>query len=412
LLLLNAIIACCLFGAINVLYMRNIHQQTDTISRNKPSRREQQLSSPAISEAELKVKFVQECKDNRKEMVFENKQCEKVSPHPIEHAMARFIIFQRNEGYKIQDLISHYRSVVSFDNIVVIDHQGTDSLTATILNNFVEKGMHLWRCDKEYDKKHEMWSHVGQQYSQHSEFLFFLDSDEYMSILHEDELHWDPKYFLRELVSLPSNTRRPFKTRRSIPVPIDCPGSPNTQVGTGSSSSICRLQYTESDTGHYCYNKLFFRGEYFKFTDTGNHHPNERSRTLCCRGYSQKNERPGTKPMPSKNGLYTLTNFTLLHMQSLEFSDFLAHLFRGATTRGYNKEGTECTQRMISEHYCYGFEELRNAEFDMDKMRKIYEEKRCRCYEESPESKLHSVKNVFSAICHNEESKFNQLLSI
>jgi len=270
--------------------------------------------------------------------------------------------------------------------------------------------MHLWRCDQGYSEKDKIWTHVGQQYSQHSEFLFFLDADEYLSILHEDELHWDPKHFLHELVSLKkSRTSRPFKTIRSIPVPIDCPGNQNSQKGTGSRSTLCRLQYTESDTGHYCYSKIFFRGKHFTGTDTGNHHGDIRKGQLCKRTYSMANVRAGTEPLPLKNIMYSFSNFTLLHFQSLEFSDFLMHLFRGATTRGYIKENTKCDQRIKGKHYCYGFEELRNTDFDINKMREIYEEKRCRCYEESPESKLYSLKNVFSSMCHNDESKFNSV---
>jgi len=140
LLLFNMIIACWNIVNIHIKFTRNLSQEMDDSSRNKPSRREEkncitiynegQHGSLDLSEAELKVQFVQMCKENRTKTVFENKQCKMVSSLPIEHTMARFIIFQRNEGYRILDLISHYKNVVPFDSIVVIDHQGTDPLTA------------------------------------------------------------------------------------------------------------------------------------------------------------------------------------------------------------------------------------------------------------------------------------------
>jgi len=363
---------------------------------------------PDVSQSIHPEQFIKECNDDNLIIIpHDEEECKIISSHAIEKTLARFVIFQRNEGYKIYNIISHYASVVSLDSIVVINHQGTDHVTASILESYSEQGMHLWSCNKGFEEKGSMWTNVGKIYAPYSEFLFMLDSDEYMSILSKDELQWNHDVFRQELSYLP-RSNKPFKTVRSIPVPIDCPSNRanilNVNGEIGIKAPLCHLQFTESDIAHYCYNKLFFRGEHFNETNDGNHHTNKTWGYNCYKNFGISNS-----PISLENDLYTLTNFTLLHLQSLEFNDFMTHILRGASATGYNQEGTICRNGVPNFHYCVGYQELKSVNFDLDKMREMYERKRCQCYKENSYSNLNSVKNVFAPLCSAQMDKIDKM---
>jgi len=328
--------------------------------------------------------------------------CKKVSPHPFKKSLARFIVFQRDTGHKLHHLISHYTNVVPYDDIVVIDHKGNDTFTSKALDDYIEKGMHVWRCEGEFYQKDTMWSYVIRQYAAVSKFVFPLDSDEYMTILGKDELHWSYESFRKELMSLP-NIDKPFKTIRSNPIPLDCPYTQDEseEIETYSKAPLCRLKYTESDIGHYCYNKCFHRGTYFRSVDKGNHHPNATIGSACKTTYKQGSSREGTDTIPADNELYHLTNFTLLHMQSLEFSDFVLHILRGATSAGFNK-ATKCSKTIRSHHYCYGLADFRNVDFDTHKMKELYEKKRCQYDKKDPTAALLPLSNIMRGTCREK----------
>jgi len=59
--------------------------------------------------------------------------------------LARFIIFQRDLGPELQGLIVHYPKVVSYDSIVIIDHNGMSQSAQLDLQRYAKQGPHVWR---------------------------------------------------------------------------------------------------------------------------------------------------------------------------------------------------------------------------------------------------------------------------
>ena len=344
------------------------------------------------SEEHIRKSYVEGC---QKFTTLGVNDCHMVSSHQIKDTLARFILFQKDAGHKLHNLISHYTNVVPLDSIIVIDHQGTDNITASILDNYAKKGMHVWRCEKKFSYKAEMWSYVIGKYAAHSTFLFPIDDDEFLSILIGGELHWNQDTFRKELQSLPP-TKKPYKTLRSVPLPLDCGGNDNIDDRTESydKADICRLKYTESDVDHYCYNKCFYKGETFTEVDKGNH-----ASSQCRPKYRHSMTREGTFPIPLNSTMYHFTNFTVLHLQSLHFSDFVAQIIRGATAANFINQQGRCPNQGNSNHYCLGFQAFKDVSFDSRRMRQIYEAKRCRHNVDDPQSQILSLKNVFDKMC-------------
>lgn len=268
--------------------------------------------------------------------------CVSKSPHSFNHTLARFIIFQRDLGPKLQDLVAHYTSAVPYDSMVIIDHEGEDQTTEMNLKHYASRGAHIWRCEGSFDYKPEMWSGIVGHYKEKSDFVFPIDGDEYMAVLRRDgdtqSLHWTYEDLRRELMYLQKVGKMalPFKTLRSIPIPSDCnmedhPGKAlmkgrvhDDSVGVGlAPSPMCQIKYTASDLRHYCYNKCFYRGDECTEVDKGNHGI-EKCLWPCSDEYGFSRDPSEVCPIePSVNATFNLSNLTLLHLQSNEFSDFV-----------------------------------------------------------------------------------------
>ena len=382
--------------------------------------------------------------------------CVKTSMQPHNQTLARFIVFQRDLGSKLQDLVAHYTSVVPYDAMVIIDHEGIDNTTKANLQQYASRGAHIWRCEGVFDIKADMWSWVVNNYADKSDFLFPVDGDEYMTILRHDSgtpvLHWNYEDLKRELVYLQSAGMEglPFKTLRSVPIPHDCPlgdqeeklGAVHTQ-GHGldnigfSPSLICQLKYTASDFKHYCYNKCFYRGKEFKEVDKGNHGIGEFLESciseydfsrdpsevrLCNSSYlffCPEKLIPGivnsisitkqASPIdPSNEKIkFNLSNLTLLHLQSNGFADFVLHRLRGAADHGFNRLGNEsddkepCDPDATSGHYCQGWTEFLDAKFDFYEMKRMYLDQNCQQHDDSL-SMLLPLTSTFGPSCSHQ----------
>ena len=360
----------------------------------------------------------QEEKIKNEEEEYENRwSCQLKPPSNHTHALARFIIFQRDLGDKLQDLIAHYTKAVSYDSMVIIDHNGISQSAQLDLQHYAKRGAHIWRCEGSFDYKADMWSDVVASYKEKSDFLFPIDGDEYMTILRDggdDEgshsLHWTYEDLSRELKYLGEVGKKglPFKTIRSIPIPSDCnmedhPGKAlmgGEQKGHakladkfdgGAPSPMCQLQYTASDKRHYCYNKCFYRGNEFKEVDKGNHGIPEFLRS-CIEEYGlfrdPSSKRVGPIDLNSTvDATFSLSNLTLLHLQTNGFSDFVLHRLRGASDKGFNQidngvnDHTPCDPDGSSGHYCHGWNAFVGVSFDYYKLKEMYQKEVCMKYD-------------------------------
>jgi hypothetical protein len=360
--------------------------------------------------------------------------CSLQSRSQHQHSLARFVIFQRDLGHKLQDLIAHYHSAVPFDSLVIIDHNGSDKVTSNLLQQYSQLGAHIWKCRGSFDQKAIMWSHVAKFYANASDFVFPLDGDEYMTILHQssdddDEsfsLRWNHEVLQKELSRLEDNGLT-FKTIRSNPFPIDCElNDDQTPITTNShhqhhqtnvisrSSSQCRLKYTVSDIGHYCYNKIFYRGHDLTGITHGNHNPPNHVGPACREKYKFNKDLENSSPIQSSDGLYNLSNFTIIHMQSIEFSDFILHRLRGASDKEFNKitkaKKGACNPYGSSGHYCDGWLELVDVSFDFYKMKDIY--KKTKCKWDPTKTMLLPLDETFGPSCQPEHYKAARRISV
>ncbi len=348
------------------------------------------------------------------------------------HSLARFIIFQRDLGSKLQDLVAYYTSVVPYESLVIIDHDGVDQSTQLNLRHYADRGAHIWKCEGSFDYKAEMWTEVIQHYKSTSDFLFPIDGDEYLTVLRHDgenkSLHWTYEDLLRELTYLQEKGKKglPFKTLRSVPIPVDCnledhPGKGSMKnyghdhhVGFAP-SPMCQIKYTSSDIRHYCYNKSFYRGSEFDEVDKGNHGI-EKYLWPCLDDYGFSRHPHKVKPIPVEpfaNFTFTLSNLTLLHLQTNGFQDFVLHRLRGASDNGFNNINPDegCDNANNGGHYCDGWNSFVEVSFDYYKMKKMYQQEVCMNY--NPDiSMIFPIDDTFGQLCQQPQPSPGQQVAI
>mmetsp|Transcript_4505 Transcript_4505/g.6884 ORF Transcript_4505/g.6884 Transcript_4505/m.6884 type:complete len:727 (-) Transcript_4505:134-2314(-) len=370
----------------------------------------------------------------------EEYECQLKQPSNHTHALARFVVFQRDLGHKLQDLIAHYTKVVSYDSIVIIDHNGISQSAQLDLQHYANKGAHVWRCEGSFDYKAHMWSDVVAFYKNESDFLFPIDGDEYMTVLREEgddggshSLHWTHDNLSRELKYLGEVGKKglPFKTIRSVPIPGDCnmEDHPGMALMGGehkghaelagkndgvASSPMCRLQYTASDKRHYCYNKCFYRGNEFEGVDKGNHGIPEFLKSCIHEyGFWRDPSSDGVWPIATNSTVdatFNLSNLTLLHLQTNGFSDFVLHRLRGASDKGFNRidngvdDHEPCDPNENSGHYCDGWNAFVGVSFDYYKLKEMYQKEVCMNYDPQI-SMLLPLNEAFGALCNSVTSR-------
>lgn len=286
----------------------------------------------------------------------------------------------------------HHLRVLHPNNIVLIDHQGQDSLTASILHEYAAKGVHVWRCSGPWVRKKDMWTDITRAYANTSDYVFPLDVDEYLVAFlgNETSFAWTKPAFDRALRRL-GHSGKPFRTAFYLPYPLDCgdgqnhsdfstnslaavSSSSSSQQSSSSSSTTptggCNLKFAKLGKNKFhCYTKTFARGSDFLLTDTGNHYGGthkfpEQSNHLCrTKGYRTMNE---------------VSRIAILHLSPVTFNDWFAHILRGAADYGYNQVGYPCeTNASLGHHYCYQWRTLAQMKFNTWEMRKYYNNELC-----------------------------------
>eukprot|EP00539_Tryblionella_compressa_P006185 CAMPEP_0178766504 /NCGR_PEP_ID=MMETSP0744-20121128/19105_1 /TAXON_ID=913974 /ORGANISM="Nitzschia punctata, Strain CCMP561" /LENGTH=456 /DNA_ID=CAMNT_0020422241 /DNA_START=208 /DNA_END=1578 /DNA_ORIENTATION=- len=235
--------------------------------------------------------------------------CSLITNATHHHARMRFVVFQRDTGDDLYNLITYYTQVVPLDSLVVIDHQGVEKATQEILSYYGNLGMHVWRCEGDFENKAKMWSHVTSVYSQSSDFVFPIDADEYLAILsHEKEqgfvMKWDQPAF-EEAVEAKMNQTLDGKTFKSIQgrvIPGECSiNSESSQLQYPSfRTPACTVSHAVIDNrmdtaASICMAKAFTKGKDFSGTDKGNHHAGKPENHKRCMEHLKN---PATKSNP------------------------------------------------------------------------------------------------------------------
>ena len=326
-------------------------------------------------------------------------------------ALARIIPFQSNGAHQLKNFMAYYSQVIDMDNIVIIDHQtrnsNADSYTASLLHKYNTLGSDIWHCEGSFDLKSEMWSWVIDRYKDKSEFVFPLDVDEYIAVLkttpkqanndgehtETEVLSWNKQDLSNALHKL-QRTGKPFKLEQGAVYPVDCDDNKWSKAMSIHDNTLSSEDAAESllhfDVGpmqkvkyvarrktnrDHCMDKVFMRGEDFNITDTGNHfgqtHKTSiRKQMKRCRDTTVSTFVPD---IDQKNDLF------MIHMQAVNFDEWLTHAFRGAADRGFNRftRLKTCTKFMTSLEYCESWQALMKTNFDPKEMKKMYRDEVC-----------------------------------
>jgi len=335
--------------------------------------------------------------------------CSLITNATHHHARMRFVVFQRDTGDDLYNLITYYTQVVPLDSLVVIDHQGVEKATQEILSYYGNLGMHVWRCEGDFENKAKMWSHVTSVYSQSSDFVFPIDADEYLAILsHEKEqgfvMKWDQPAF-EEAVEAKMNQTLDGKTFKSIQgrvIPGECSiNSESSQLQYPSfRTPACTVSHAVIDNrmdtaASICMAKAFTKGKDFSGTDKGNHHAGKPENHKRCMEHLKN---PATKSNP-----FVATNFVLLHMQDLTFSAWMSHFIRGASSSGFNKFGDDFEKMKACRHgagihYCRTWVEMVGKNFSYWEMKKQYHHEQC-LVPDDPHFTVVPLKDIFHSVC-------------
>jgi hypothetical protein len=306
------------------------------------------------------------------------------------------VVFQRNGGKQLVTWVTHYSHVLPPDALVLIDHASTDPWTLSLLHEYAMLGIHVWHCPSgsyEYGRE-KMWSTIARVYQYDSAFIFPLDVDELVTIhdkadsialdesKHENtmtsdtkrqrRLVWDTHSFYHALDRL-ATSGKPFKMEQADVVPGDChllpddTGSPNVDPEKASPSTrkmlfpslVCPVTDAPMSTQPIpvsCMHKNFCRGPDFVQTDLGNHFlatnwTVSKVPKLKHSGYNivSRCEKAGVYQW------YEPSSLVLLHLQRLEFADWILHYLRGASMHGYTKFNASTPVSAcpnVARHYC------------------------------------------------------------
>jgi len=345
--------------------------------------------------------------------------------------LATLVLFQSNGANQLQNFMAHHTRVVGTEYVVIVDHQSERTLadpeTAALLEKYNLLGSDIWQCDGSFDYKGNMFSEVIHQYTDSSEFVFPLDVDEFITVKikkktqgastwdqYEDEiLSWNANDFSNSLKSLP-DSESPFKFEQGDVLPADCGDPydrwqyyvgqtlhgvpfdntsvyPTTTISQYPEGPLQKVKYAGRDPTKKarCIGKAFMRGKDFNLTDKGNH-------IGATHKYSFKDVRDGclykniTTHAPGKGaktetvklpGKGQTSGLFLLHLNALNFEEFLMHALRGASDMNLNKfpnPNPECKDIQTSVHYCQLWNRVMATEFNPRKMKAWYRETLCR----------------------------------
>mmetsp|Transcript_18437 Transcript_18437/g.20662 ORF Transcript_18437/g.20662 Transcript_18437/m.20662 type:complete len:472 (-) Transcript_18437:195-1610(-) len=345
--------------------------------------------------------------------------------------LATLVVFQSNGANQLQNFMAHHTRVVGTEYVVIVDHQSERTLadleTAALLEKYNLLGSDIWQCDGSFNYKGKMWSEVIHQYTHSSEFVFPLDVDELITVKvkkgiqaagtwdqYEDEiLSWNANDFSNSLDALP-DSEKPFKFEQGDVLPADCGDPydkwqyyvgqklhgvainktsvyPTTTISQYVEGPLQKVKYAGRSMHKKarCIGKAFMRGKDFNQTDKGNHigatHKYsfrdvedgclKKNITTHIPGKGEKTETVGLPGKGQTSGLF------LLHLNALNFEEFLMHALRGASDMNFNKfpnPNPECKDIQTSVHYCQLWNRVMATEFNPRKMKAWYREKICR----------------------------------
>jgi Glycosyl transferase family 2 len=363
--------------------------EEDAISSNniETNRRIQQVNATIVTSP---------TKITEKRKKYYQYECALQTPPKHAKTLARVILFQRDGRNQLRDFVTHYTKALPYNSLVIMDHEGSDDYTQSLLKDYGAMGAHIWRCKGSFKAKAIMWTQVTRVYAPDSGFVFPVDVDELLAVQSEQQqqqvvgLEWSTESLKGALAKL-SRSGKPYKMNWIESVPSECHvHMPHTQVQLRKAaedegiyaSDMCDIQFVKTkEVG--CMDKTFARGIQFFKTDTGNHYGGTRKHPML------------SKALCDEKGLtnvYEMSTLALIHLKEKTFEDWLVHGLRGATDRGFHQIfDIDCNEVEQSLHYCKKWEKITKAKFSPYELRKVYVEDVC----PQPEDELMPVLETF-----------------
>ena len=303
--------------------------------------------------------------------------CKLTSQASHSRTLARVVLFQRDGRHQLRDFVSHYTKVLSYNSLVIMDHEGVDEYTKSLLNVYGEKGAHIWQCYGEFKGKANLWSQVTKLYGPDSGFIFPVDVDELMAVQVGDALQWSYQALKNALAPL-SRSGKPFKMNWLESVPAECHPhmryKPDFKEDVSSAPMLCDIQYVKSKEMD-CMDKAFSWGGHFLKTDTGNHYGGTLRFPEISHHFACRESREVTW------SIYDQSTIVLVHLKEKTFEDWLVHGLRGATDRGFTDikdiENTDCETVKEPHHYCHKWQKIARTNFSPYELRKVYTKDIC-----------------------------------
>lgn len=164
------------------------------------------------------------------------------------------LTMNKNENKLLEQWIIYYSHLFSFEDICIVDNGSTDQDVLNILKMYEEKGIKVlyeFNSPEDFLKKGDILKNVAQTFFTKSDFVFFLDVDEFIFLNENNSFNYEKTSIINYLKTLPTDSEYVYINNKMY---YNVPLHPNLITCTPLSV-----------------NKCFFRGGTIKKLDIGFH---------------------------------------------------------------------------------------------------------------------------------------------
>jgi hypothetical protein len=116
----------------------------------------------------------------------------------------------KNEKLLLEPWIIYYGNLFSFDNICIIDNGSNDTDVLKTLDKYSHMGtrvIYYYNRPEDFPNKGTILKDIAQKYYSDSDFVFFLDVDEFLFLNTNNEFIYNKQSIMDYLLSLPTDTQ-------------------------------------------------------------------------------------------------------------------------------------------------------------------------------------------------------------
>jgi hypothetical protein len=119
------------------------------------------------------------------------------------------LTMNKNEKLLLEPWIIYYGNLFSFNNICIVDNGSTDTDVLKVLDKYSEKGtkvIYYFNRPEDFSNKGTILKDLAQKFYSDSDFVFFLDVDEFIFLNTNNSFIYDKEPILKYLRSIPVDT--------------------------------------------------------------------------------------------------------------------------------------------------------------------------------------------------------------